>query len=363
MQRAIQHVPSRYDTAASRPRIALRCLLSAVLAVAAGLASLRAEAHPVRVRPPAIVVGVPPGTLSTVLNDVLWRPFIRNTHQRVTAVIWDGTLSTLRQKPGAARHNWSLLLVEDEVAQAGCRDGVFLASEAVASAAQDSTACYSAGPSLDFALAWDTSRFHGTPNWADFWDVARHPGKRGLRADPRSTLEVALLSDGVPPDAVYRVLSTPEGLDHAFRRLNQLRPYIVWWTTSTEAIRILTTGAALMGMAATVDVLATNAASPNPGFGLLPSPLFRVNYDWVIPSDTARGIAAARGLRTWATAPEQKNALTLRLSGTQDGEMAQIIRTGPGIPHFLPPLPLNNAFWHDHLPAIEERFRQWMSEH
>ena len=45
----------------------------------------------------------------------------------------------------------------------------------------------------------------------------------------RGNLEFALIADGVAPGDVYKVLATSEGVDRAFRKLDQLKPYIVWW--------------------------------------------------------------------------------------------------------------------------------------
>ena len=49
-------------------------------------------------------------------------------------------------------------------------------------------------------LAWDKDKFHGSPSWGDFWDVAKLPGKRGLRRGVVGNLEIALLADGVAPE-------------------------------------------------------------------------------------------------------------------------------------------------------------------
>src|ERR1043166_3740191 len=53
----------------------------------------------------------------------------------------------------------------------------------------------------------------GPKNWADFWDVRRFPGNRGLCiSDSPRTLIFALLADGVPREKLY-----PLDLDRAFR--------------------------------------------------------------------------------------------------------------------------------------------------
>ena len=68
----------------------------------------------------------------------------------------------------------------------------------------------------------------------------------------RGNLEFALIADGVAPGDVYKVLATSEGVDRAFRKLDQLKPYIVWWQDDAEAARILASG----------DVLMTSASAP-----------------------------------------------------------------------------------------------------
>ena len=63
-------------------------------------------------------------------------------------------------------------------------------------------------------LTYNTARLpNGRTSWADFWDVVKYPGKRGLKYAPEWTLEVALLADGVAPGDVNAVLNTQAGVD------------------------------------------------------------------------------------------------------------------------------------------------------
>lgn len=84
---------------------------------------------------------------------------------------------------------------------------------------------------------------------ADFFDVQRFPGKRGLRQDPRGALEWALMADGVPAERVYQVLDTTEGLDRAFAVLDTIRDQIVWWSGGAEPVRLLSSGEVSMSAA------------------------------------------------------------------------------------------------------------------
>lgn len=87
----------------------------------------------------------------------------------------------------------------------------------------------------------------GPQSWADFWDVERFPGKRGLRAGdyPAGLLESALLADGVPADKLY-----PLDLDRAFARLDRVRPHIAsWWRDGVDQQQIFIDRAVDLGSA------------------------------------------------------------------------------------------------------------------
>jgi putative spermidine/putrescine transport system substrate-binding protein len=79
--------------------------------------------------------------------------------------------------------------------------------------------------------------------WADFWDAETFPGPRSLRAGPEYNLEFALLADGVSADELYDVLSTPEGVDRAFAKLDEIRDHIpVWWSSGAQSVQLLSDG-------------------------------------------------------------------------------------------------------------------------
>jgi putative spermidine/putrescine transport system substrate-binding protein len=90
-------------------------------------------------------------------------------------------------------------------------------------------------------FAYDGDRIKGdTPkNWADFWNVTKFPGKRGVYKSPKYTLEQALLADGVPVNKLYEVLRTEDGIKQAFRKLDELKPHIVWWSTGAQPPQLL----------------------------------------------------------------------------------------------------------------------------
>lgn len=70
--------------------------------------------------------------------------------------------------------------------------------------------------------------------WADFWDVKTFPGRRGIRSRPFVTMEAALVADGVPPEKLY-----PLDVERALRKLEELKPHILWWNTNAQQATLI----------------------------------------------------------------------------------------------------------------------------
>jgi putative spermidine/putrescine transport system substrate-binding protein len=86
-------------------------------------------------------------------------------------------------------------------------------------------------------MLYNTKRFPngGPKNWAEFFDVQKFPGKRGLWNGAEGVnLEIALLADGVAPQDLY-----PMDLNRAFAKLTKLRPHIVFWSTGAQSTQMM----------------------------------------------------------------------------------------------------------------------------
>ena len=56
----------------------------------------------------------------------------------------------------------------------------------------------------------------------DFFDVKKFPGKRANQTWANATIKMALVADGVKHIDVYKVMSTPEGIDRSFSKLDTI---------------------------------------------------------------------------------------------------------------------------------------------
>jgi spermidine/putrescine-binding protein len=99
-----------------------------------------------------------------------------------------------------------------------------------------------------FLMAYSTKAFANAKpsSWADFFDVTKFPGPRGI---PNVGLEsatfvpmAALVADGVAPKDLF-----PLDLDRAYAKLDKLRPNIrIMWTAFAQSQDILRSGEVVM---------------------------------------------------------------------------------------------------------------------
>ena len=86
-------------------------------------------------------------------------------------------------------------------------------------------------------VAYDTTKFETVKpsKLADFFDIKKFPGKRGMRKkSPKINLELALRADGVAGDKVYETLSTKAGVDRALKKLDSIKDSVVWWEAGAQ---------------------------------------------------------------------------------------------------------------------------------
>lgn len=327
--------PVRHRSAALRHLRVPTLTLSAALLPwgLAGALSVTAAAASHHAPPPHLpLVAVPAGVIDGKTLVSADQPF--------TLTKWDTGIETLRNRAHWKYPGWSAVMMDNTTLYLACRDGLVKRFPPDAKKPPASPCGIPAGEET-IVMAWDRSRAGAAASdWSAFWDIARHPGKRGLRQDPRTTLEIALLADGVAPDDIYATLSTPEGVARAFRKLDQLRPYIVWWKTPGDAGRIMATGSALMTSAPADEVLGLDDKT---GFVALWHQNLIQNLSWAI-------------LRNVPPRPEEKIMAILHDQAPHHEEQAEL--GAPGAQN----LTIDDAFWADHLESMQKRFESWLKQ-
>ena len=224
------------------------------------------------------------------------------------------------------------------------------------------------------AIAYDKDAFpNGAPQTvADFFDTAKFPGKRGIIKRPKYALEFALLADGVPAAEVYDVLSTPEGVDRAFKKLDTIKGDVVWWEAGAQAPQLLADKEVSMTLAYNGRIFDA-IVGEGKNFGFVWD---GVNLDmdyWVIPKG-APGKDAAMRFIAFASDPARQAVMSSMIAygPSRKSAAASVGKYKDGTTDMAPYLPstpenaekglVNDAaFWADHGTELTERFNAWLA--
>ncbi len=306
------------------------------------------------------------------IKDVFVRPFTAATGLGAEIESWEGGIDALRTQAKAPDNAWDLVMVDGDELATGCSEGLFEKLDWSAIGGKDHylpqavSDCGVGAATASLVLAWDRDKFPATPGWADFWDVAKYPGKRGLHSGVRGNLEFALIADGVSPADVYKVLATSEGVDRAFRRLDQLKPYIVWWKDDAEAARILATGDVLM-TSASAPAITVAGRTGHRNFGVQWTASLYEVQSWAILKGSPNLRAATQFLYFAGTPAIEARLVGLfgeggLAKGANDGLPADLAQISPTAPANLnAAVRVDAAFWRDNLAKLRQRFETWLT--
>ena len=223
--------------------------------------------------------------------------------------------------------------------------------------------------------AYDTTKYPegaAPTTAADFFDLEKFPGKRGLRKGAKTMLEFALLGDGVAPADVYAMLGTPEGLDRAFAKLDTIKSEVVWWEAGAQPPQLLADGEVVMTSAYNGRIFNAAVGEGKP-FKIVWDGQIYENEMYVVPKGAPNKDAAMDFIR-YATSTEGLQAQAMQISygpARKSANATEIIYKdgktvmGPNLP--TAPANLANAlessftFWVDKDAELNERFNAWLA--
>jgi len=215
-----------------------------VLAAVSSITLLAAAAH----AQDLTVVGAG-GALQDAERKAYFEPFAEKFGVKLTEDTYTGEQAKIRAMVLSKNVTWDVIQLDNAEMITGCEEGLYEKLDWPKIGDPDDFLPVAVHPCGVGAFAWsflftyDQNRIaEGPKTWAEFWDLAKWPGKRGMRASARLTLEAALLADGVKPEDLYKILATSEGLDRAFAKLDKIKSNIVWWNAGAEPIERLAAG-------------------------------------------------------------------------------------------------------------------------
>jgi putative spermidine/putrescine transport system substrate-binding protein len=315
------------------------------------------------------------------------KPWMVATGNTIVSEDYNGGLSEVKSQVEAGNVTWNLVDVELSDAVRGCDEGILEPIDhSLLPAAPDGTPAaddFIAGSLPECAVAnivWSTIVAYdksvlpdGPTSIADFFDLEKFPGKRGIRKGPKPILEMALMGDGVPADQVYEILSTEEGVDRAFAKLDSIKNDVLWWESGAQPPQMLADGEVVMTVAYNGRLFNAIATENKP---------FEIVWDgqvwdldlWVIPKGAPNKEAALKFIAfstdtqrladqaSWISyGPARKSSVALIGNHAEAGfDMVPHMPTSPE--NFKTALQNDFEFWADHQDELDERFNAWLAK-
>ncbi|MEW9586471.1 ABC transporter substrate-binding protein [Paraburkholderia sp. DGU8] len=313
------------------------------------------------------------GAWGQVQKPSFYEPFEKATGNKITVVEYNGETAKVKAMVEAKAVNWDVVELESGELNRGCDDGLFeqldwskiaKKTDLVPDAPQ---ACGVGFVVWSMANAYNADKLKTPPtNWADFWDVKKFPGKRGLRKGARFNLEIALMADGVAPKDVYKVLETKAGQDRAFKKLDELKPNIQWWEAGAQPPQFLVAGDVVMSTAFNGRIDAARKEGQN--LKLMWNESIQDLDYWAIPKGSPNKALAEKFIAYTLTQKPQE-AFTQRIAYGPANLSALKTLDATTLAN-LPNSPANSnnslrqniRFWTDHGEELEQRFAAWASK-
>lgn len=311
------------------------------------------------------------GASKQVQTEAFYKPFEQASGNKITAGEYNGEMGLIQAMVTTGNVTWDVVQVEGPELLRGCETGLFEPLDGLDLKPGDFlpgtlSDCGAGLLVWSMAVAYNADKLASAPQgWKDFWDVQKFPGKRALRKGAKYTLEFALMADGVSPAEVYQVLATPEGVSRAFKKLDQIKPYIQWWESGAQPMQFLASGDVVMSTAFNGRVFAAQEEGANMGI-VWDGSIYSID-SWAIPKGS-KNSDAARAFISMSLQPQQQKIHTEKLGyGSTNRKVSDLVDAGllarlNTAPQNLEgALVLNDEFWVDYGEDLEERFNVWVA--
>ena len=327
------------------------------------------------------------GSYARACAKAIHEPFTAETGIEVRLEDYNGGLAQIRAQVETGNVHWDVVDLEMADAVLGCDEGLLEPIDPGdlppapdgTPAEQDFfpetlTECGVGGTYYSTIYAYNEEKFPGSKpaTIADFFDLEKFPGRRGMRRTPLVNLEFALMADGVPVKQVYTTLETPEGVDRAFRKLDTIKDQIIWWEAGAQPPQMLADGEVVMSTAYNGRIFNAQVLEKQPFVVVWDGQVLDWGQTAIVagsPNLEAAKKFIAFGARTEIIAAIGRyiSYSPVRRSGT--ALISTHLETGVDMKPHMPTTPANVAhalhsdweWWSDHSDEMNERFSAWLA--
>jgi len=328
------------------------------------------------------------GAFSQSQIEAYQKPFSAKTGVTVNAEVYNGGLAEVRAQVQAGNVTWDVVDLEKQDLTAACDEGLLEPIDwSTLPPAPDGTpaekdfipgALHECGVATivwTTIVAYDETKFPGEKptKLADFFDLKKFPGMRGISKRPVVALEFALMADGVPPGEVYKTLSTSAGMDRAFKKLDTIKENLIFWEAGAQPPQMLADGEVVMTTAYNGRIFNAQMQEKKPFVIIWDHHVYNWDF-YTIPKGTKNKKTALEFLKfatgtqrladqaSWISyGPVRKSSVPLisTFHGT-DVKMAPHMPTSPE--NFKNALETDNEWWADNQDEINKRYNAWMAK-
>lgn len=300
-------------------------------------------------------------------------PFKKAHGTNITVVEYNGEQAKLKAMVEARKVTWDVVEVESPDINRGCDEGLLEPLDWSKIGNKTDYLSAAVHPCGVGAFVWSTVMAYNADKiknppmtWADFWDVKKYPGKRGMRKGARYNLEFALMADGVKSADVYKTLATADGADRAFRKLSELKPHIQWWEAGAQPPQFLVAGDVTLSTVFNGRIDAAQREGKNLKITWTGG-IYDLDY-FVIPKGSPNKELALKFIASAASVHAQTEyARNIAYGPTNNKALNELdAKTLANLPTFSAnskdALQFNIGFWADQGEALEKRFAAWAAQ-
>ncbi|MDE0488160.1 MAG: ABC transporter substrate-binding protein [Gammaproteobacteria bacterium] len=327
------------------------------------------------------------GSYARACQQAYHESFTDETGIEILLEDYNGGLAQVRAQVDAGAVHWDVVDMEMPDGWLACQEGLIELVEVTelpdgvnGEAPEDDypseyvTECGSGVTFYSTVVAYNSNYMTGPPpqTIADFFDLEKYPGRRGMRRSPFVNLEFALLADGVAPDGIYSVLATSEGLDRAFAKLDTIKDQVVWWEAGAQPPQLLADGEVIMSTAYNGRIFNAQVLENQPfvivwdgqaldsGFLAIVAgtPRFEAARQFVLFANRPESIANISKYISYGPVRQSPRALVDRHLAT-GVEMQPHMPTSPA--NMKRAVRLDWRWWSENRDDVYERFSAWLA--
>jgi len=314
------------------------------------------------------------GATQEAFDKAYFKPYAAQSGKPIVQDTYGGGLAKQKAMVESGNPTWDLVQMDQNEMELACEQGLLeeLDQKKLTNASDVNPEAFSTCGVGAFiwseVMTYDSKKFgsDGPKSWADFWNVKKWPGKRGLRKQARMTLEIALMADGVAPNDVYKALATKQGQDRAFAKLDEIKPYIQWWETGAQPLEWLAAGNVAVTAAYNGRIAIANQQGSN--FPLIwQQQLYSMDY-WTIIKNTPNKDDSYKLLDYILSSKAQgdfAHAIPYGIVNTKASKAldAKTVNALPNAPaNMTDALLLDTPFWVNYEEDLMNRFTRWVAQ-